>query len=80
MADALAQARAKKKSVLDFLQSDLTRMSDRGPASQKPKLDAHADAIRQLERQLDYHSTSVAAFRRQLHPSSRPTSTPNTSR
>ena len=34
-------------------------MSERGPASQKPKLDAHADAIRQLERQLDYHSTSA---------------------
>jgi len=45
----LARARARKKSVLDFASRDLQRLSLLAPASERSKLDAHADAIRKLE-------------------------------
>jgi hypothetical protein len=40
---------AQKLSVLDFMRSDLTRLRSLIPASEKVKLDAHADAIQHLE-------------------------------
>jgi hypothetical protein len=40
---------AQKKSVLDFMRADLTRLRTLVPASETVKLDAQADAIRQLE-------------------------------
>jgi hypothetical protein len=40
---------ARKLSVLDFMRSDLTRLRTLIPASEKLKLDTHADAIQQLE-------------------------------
>jgi hypothetical protein len=52
-AAALARARAKNKSVLDFIGADLARLDALAPASEKAKLEAHAEAIRQLEKTLD---------------------------
>ncbi len=44
-----AAALAQKKSILDFMRGDLSRMRTLVPASEKVKLDAQADAIQQLE-------------------------------
>ncbi|MEJ7734543.1 MAG: DUF1552 domain-containing protein [Polyangiaceae bacterium] len=52
-AEALARARAKNKSVLDFIDGDLKRLQELVPSSEKEKLEAHYDAIRQLEKTLD---------------------------
>lgn len=41
-----------RKSVLDSALRDLDRLYSLAPASQRPKIDVHTDAIRQLERQL----------------------------
>jgi hypothetical protein len=51
--EALARARAKNASVLDFLDADMQRLQQLAPASERDKLEAHADAIRQLEQSLD---------------------------
>ena len=40
---------AQKKSVLDFMRSDLARLRSLVPASETVKLDAQGEAIRQLE-------------------------------
>jgi hypothetical protein len=50
---ALASARARKQSVLDFVTSDLANLSAIAPASQRPKLDQHGAVIRDLEKMLD---------------------------
>ncbi len=50
---ALAQARAEKKSVLDFSLRDLARLRTLAPKSQRENLDAHEAAIRELEKELD---------------------------
>lgn len=52
-ADALAAAKAKNASMLDFVDSDLARLKALAPASERAKLDAHADAIRDLEQSLE---------------------------
>lgn len=49
----LARVRAKNKSVLDFLSADLARLDQLAPASERDKLEAHATAIRDLEKSLD---------------------------
>jgi hypothetical protein len=49
----LARARAKKQSVLDFVKGDLTRLRGLVPSSERPRLDTHETAIRDLERALD---------------------------
>lgn len=51
--DALAKARANRRSVLDFVRWDLTRVRAQYPASFRPDLDAHEGAIREVERTLD---------------------------
>lgn len=51
--EALARARAQKKSVLDFALRDLARMRTLAPSAQKVKLDAYEAAIRELELELD---------------------------
>lgn len=50
---ALAAARARKQSVLDFALRDLERMRTLAPAAQREKLDAYEDAIRELELEFD---------------------------
>jgi hypothetical protein len=44
-----ARLLAQKLSVLDFMRSDLARLQTLIPASEKPRLAAHADAIQKLE-------------------------------
>jgi hypothetical protein len=44
-----AQILAQKKSVLDFMRADLARLRTLAPSSEKVRLDAQTDAIRQLE-------------------------------
>jgi hypothetical protein len=61
-AAALARARARKKSVLDFVTGDLTRLGQIAPVSEKPKLDAHAEAIRKLEVTFDNAMTSTGCM------------------
>jgi hypothetical protein len=41
--------KAEKKSVLDFVRSDLTRLKTLVPASERTRIDAHADALRVIE-------------------------------
>jgi hypothetical protein len=57
---ALARARARKQSVLDFARADLKRLSDLAPANERPKLEAHAEAIRKLELSFDAAPQSCA--------------------
>jgi hypothetical protein len=47
--EALARLRTQNKSILDFVNGDLTRLRGHLPASQLPKLDAHLAAIQTLE-------------------------------
>jgi hypothetical protein len=50
---ALGRARARQKSVLDFIGGDLARLQQRLPAAQRDKLDQHLSGLRELERTLD---------------------------
>ena len=49
----LERARARKKSVLDFSLRDLQKLRTFAPMSEWERLDAHEDAIRALETELD---------------------------
>ena len=49
---AIMRARAQNKSVIDFINADLTGLRPRLPKLAKDKVDAHLAAIRQLELQL----------------------------
>ena len=42
-------ALARELSVVDFMRGDLARLRNLAPSSERNRLDAHADAIRQLE-------------------------------
>lgn len=48
----LEKTRAKRKSVLDFVGSELTGFSQRMGTEDKVKIDSHLESIRQLEKQL----------------------------
>ena len=50
--EAVLRARSQNKSVLDLVAKDLGRLAAQVPASQKPKLDQHLAAIRQVGTQL----------------------------
>ncbi len=50
--EQIARAAAQNKSVLDFALGGLTGLQGRVPQSQLPKVQAHLDAIRQLEASL----------------------------
>ncbi|MCC7535360.1 MAG: DUF1552 domain-containing protein [Deltaproteobacteria bacterium] len=50
--DAAERRRQQRRSVLDFVRADLGRMSSRLPREDRPKLDAHLTAIRDLETRL----------------------------
>jgi hypothetical protein len=49
----LALARARKKSLLDFISGDLNRMSKNLGSEDKQKVEVHLNAIRQIETGLD---------------------------
>ncbi len=48
-AASLMRLRAERKSVVDYLSNDLRRLEGLVPASERPLIDAHVDAIRSLE-------------------------------
>jgi hypothetical protein len=58
--EALAKARALKKSVLDFSLGDLAKLRALAPSSEYERLDAHEEAIRELERGFDAAGSPTA--------------------
>jgi len=56
---ALIRARAAKKSVLDFSMRELDRLRTLAPASQSQMIDQHAQAIRDLEKEIDSQPNSM---------------------
>src|SRR5262249_17863770 len=50
--DAMAKALKARKSVLDYSLSELDALNKLAPGSERPKIDAHAAAIRKIEQQL----------------------------
>jgi Protein of unknown function (DUF1552) len=59
--EALARLRTQNKSILDFVNGDLTRLRSHVPASQQPKLDAHLAAIQTLEKAVGSSGVSPGA-------------------
>lgn len=59
--DQLAKLRAQRKSVLDAVQDDFTRLDGLLGKDDRSRLDAHAQAIRDLEQQLTSGTLSGAA-------------------
>lgn len=57
--EELQKLRAKRQSVLDFVQGDLDRVRQLAPASQAELFDAHEAAIRDLEESLDAAACEV---------------------
>lgn len=51
--EQIARAAAQNKSVLDFAAGGLTSLQNQVPRSELPKVQAHLDAIRQLEQSLE---------------------------
>ena len=49
----LAKQRALRKSAIDFVKDDIAKLEARMPAADKPKLEAHLDAVRSVEKKLD---------------------------
>jgi hypothetical protein len=49
---AAMQLLAERKSVLDYVNSDLTRLANRLPGDERVRLDRHLDSLRELERQI----------------------------
>jgi hypothetical protein len=62
-ARAVERVIAERRSVLDLLASDWKRMSAVLPAAQRPAFDAHLEAIRGLERNLEALAAAPASAR-----------------
>lgn len=58
--DAVIQALVNRKSVLDYALAELDQLRLISPASEWPKIDAHADAIRKIEMELSDRIASGA--------------------
>lgn len=52
-ADAVARVRSEKRAILDLVNADLNRLRARVGAEEMRKVEAHADALRSIERRLD---------------------------
>jgi hypothetical protein len=50
---ALAARRQRQRSVLDALSGELKSLGARAPASERPKLEQHLGALREIEKRLD---------------------------
>jgi hypothetical protein len=72
---ALTQARMEKRSVLDFSLRDLARLRKLIPASQLAALEAHEQAIRELEKELDQDPGNPTSCGVPAQPESIPIST-----
>jgi hypothetical protein len=59
--EALERARLRKQSVLDFSRNSLARLSARAGAAERERLDAHLEAVRELERRLDGADAALPA-------------------
>jgi len=59
----LRRALQLKKSVLDYALTELERIRGMAPASERDKIDVHADAIRKLEQQLSARGGDPARCR-----------------
>jgi hypothetical protein len=59
-AEQIARAAAQNKSVLDFALGGLSNLQNQVPQSQLPKVQAHLDAIRQLEANIAASSGAMA--------------------
>lgn len=59
--DAALRALLLRKSVLDSALTELQRLRTLAPASEREKLDIHADAIRKLELELQAHIDGVGS-------------------
>lgn len=68
--DQLAKLRAQRKSVLDAVQDDFTRLGGLVGKDDKTRLDAHAQAIRDLEQQLTSGALTGASCSVPTKPSS----------
>ncbi|HTV26012.1 MAG TPA: DUF1552 domain-containing protein [Polyangiaceae bacterium] len=49
----VARLRAERRSVVDYLKSDLSRLESLVPVAERPLIEAHVDAIRSLETSFD---------------------------
>ena len=49
----------RKKSILDLLHKDATRLSDRLPGAYRPVLDSYLQTVREVELQLDANATTT---------------------
>jgi hypothetical protein len=58
-AAAAMRARAKGRSVIDFVTKDINRMNTRLAAVEQQKLQQHLDSIRDLEKQFDEPTTGM---------------------
>ena len=58
---ALARAQLRRKSVLDFLAADMTRLRSLVSVDERPRLEQHAAAIRELEQALEGDEPLVPA-------------------
>ncbi|WP_437751852.1 DUF1552 domain-containing protein [Sorangium sp. So ce1389] len=58
--EALARARRQKKSVLDFASRDIGRLHELAPSAQREMLDAHVEAIREVEKEFDADPRNAA--------------------
>lgn len=74
-AQALQQARLEKKSVLDFSLKDLARLKALAPKSQADNLEAHEQAIRELEKELDQEPNDPSTCGVPMQPETIPIST-----
>jgi len=66
---AWQRLKAEKKSVLDFVTSDLARLKAIAPAAERARIDAHTDALRVLEARFATPPVSGACFGEVLAPS-----------
>ncbi len=72
-ATQLQQLIADRKSVLDFLQSDITTLETRLTAADKARLDAHLTQVRTMEQQLTNAAAACKAPAAPLRSSTRTT-------
>ena len=59
--EELERERAAGKSVLDAVRSDLRRLAARAPASERAKMEQHAQALREIEKRLVGQKRDCAA-------------------
>jgi len=52
--EELARERRRGRSVLDAVRADLTRLRSAAPSSERPKLEQHAESLREIEKRLTF--------------------------